>query len=785
LSEELTTAEALTLRTGFFSARATAVVQDALEGLLGRGGELLAVVGGDLLQCDVAALRVLLNLRGRYPEQTAIFVITEPAFQNAKTYHLQHRDGRSSAWVGSANFTVGGFATNLEAAMVLDSKDDDPAVIDQVRAATVATAGQPAAIALDQAVLHQLEQRVREARLGPPGTRPARPSPLIVDHCHLLLDRLDRSTTNPAPAGGGVLEVLPTGFHDLDNALAGGLRPGTLSVVASRPGAGRSTLVLNVLTQAAIVHRAAAALYSFEAPDDELVLRVVSATTRIRHLDLRHGRLDYTHWTTIADTLSRFADAPLYLDSHQPPHLDALCCTITAAVARDGVDLVAVDSPTLVLAGPRTDPHDSHVAEVLRRLKHLAMQLRIHIIVTAELERSPQPTGPYLGSRKQSAPQICDLRDRDAVMETADVVVLLHRPDTDERDHPRMGEADLLVVKNRYGVPATVTIAHQLHHARFATIGAAAPPAAPPPPTDPAPSPAPSPSMQDETEPPANGTSGDKEWLVAADDIEIMVRSTGAGHPPVIFLGRADPADDEWAALIEQLEGAARAVTYRRPRDGGPDPLSAPVADGRDHIRSAVIRLDRLLNAARISPPYVLVASSVGAWIADQYAARSPRNVAGMVLIDPVNLTPWPTLDTPPPAPDGDDGDTGWLRTPSEACYTELARPAVVRPRRTVVISSTDGRWQRHPPRTGDLTWDPATLAEIDRLWQGYQRDWVDRLNARHVVATDASHLVHRDQPDLVARIITDVVHATHASHGLRLDQGAIAARGGRIMPRQ
>ena len=533
LSEELATAAALTLRTGFFTARALAVVQDALEGLLGLGGELLAVVGGDLLQCDVAALRVLLNLRGRYPEQTAIFVVTEPAFQNAKTYHLQHRDGRSSAWVGSANLTIGGFATNLEAAMVLDSKDDDPAVIDQVRAATVATAGQPAAVALDQAVLHQLEQRVRDARLGPPGTRPARPSPLIVDHYHWLLDRLDRATTNPAPAGGGVLEVLPTGFHELDTALAGGFRPGTVSVVASRPGAGRSTLVLNVLTQAAIVHRAAAALYSFEAPDDELVLRVVSATTRIRHLDLRHGRLDYTHWTTIADTLSRFADAPLYLDSHQPPHLDALCSTITAAVARDGIDLVAVDSPSHVLAGPRTDPHDSHVAEVLRRLKHLAMQLRIHIIATAELERPPQPSGPYRAHREQPPPRVDDLRDRDAVMETADVVVLLHRPDTDERDHPRSGEADLTVVKNRYAVPATVTIAHQLHYARFTTIGAPASPASPstdtaPPPTDPTPSP----TTQDEAGPPADGTSGDKEWLVAADDIEIMVRSVGAGEPP-------------------------------------------------------------------------------------------------------------------------------------------------------------------------------------------------------------------------------------------------------------
>ena len=323
----------------------------ALDGLLGRGGGLLAVVGGDLLQCDVGALRVMLDLCRRFPDQARVFVVAEPAFQNAKTYHLGAPGRACRAWVGSANFTIGGFATDLEAAVILDSDEDDPAVVDRVRAATVATTGQPAAVVLTQAILHQLERGPRDGRLGPQGAASARPSPLIVDHCHVLLDRLDRASANPASATSGALQVLPTGFGDLDTALAGGLRPGTVSVIASRPGAGRSTFVLNLLTHAAATHRAASGMYSFEATEDELVLRVVSATTRIRHLDLQRGRIDDAQWSTLADTLGGLADAPLYLDARQPPHLDALCATITAAVARDGLDVVAVDPPSLILAG--------------------------------------------------------------------------------------------------------------------------------------------------------------------------------------------------------------------------------------------------------------------------------------------------------------------------------------------------------------------------------------------------------------------------------------------------
>jgi replicative DNA helicase len=52
----------------------------------------------------------------------------------------------------------------------------------------------------------------------------------------------------------------------------------------------------------------------------------------------------------------------------------------------------------------------------------------------------------------------------------ADMVVLLNRPDAFERDDPRGGEADLIIAKHRNGPTKTVTVAHQLHLARFANM---------------------------------------------------------------------------------------------------------------------------------------------------------------------------------------------------------------------------------------------------------------------------------------------------------------------------
>ena len=49
----------------------------------------------------------------------------------------------------------------------------------------------------------------------------------------------------------------------------------------------------------------------------------------------------------------------------------------------------------------------------------------------------------------------------------ADMVVLIHREDFYERESPRAGEADLLLVKHRNGPTATCTVAFQGHYSRF------------------------------------------------------------------------------------------------------------------------------------------------------------------------------------------------------------------------------------------------------------------------------------------------------------------------------
>lgn len=61
---------------------------------------------------------------------------------------------------------------------------------------------------------------------------------------------------------------------------------------------------------------------------------------------------------------------------------------------------------------------------------------------------------------------LSDLRESGSIEQDADVVILLHRDDMYDSQN-RSGEADLIVAKHRNGQTKTITVAAQLHFARF------------------------------------------------------------------------------------------------------------------------------------------------------------------------------------------------------------------------------------------------------------------------------------------------------------------------------
>ena len=105
---------------------------------------------------------------------------------------------------------------------------------------------------------------------------------------------------------------------------------------------------------------------------------------------------------------------------------------------------------------------------------------------------------------------------------------------------------------------------------------------------------------------------------------------SGKGAVTVVFDAHSGGAASSWFEVQPAVAQFARACVYDRAGMGFSDPSPRPGT-----AANAVDDLHKLLGAAHIAPPYILVGSSFGGGNAQLYAWRYRADVKGMVLVEP------------------------------------------------------------------------------------------------------------------------------------------------------
>lgn len=114
------------------------------------------------------------------------------------------------------------------------------------------------------------------------------------------------------------------------------------------------------------------------------------------------------------------------------------------------------------------------------------------------------------------------------------------------------------------------------------------------------------------------------------DGRRIFMACSGSGSPTVILEAGFQSWSFAWDKVAPALGKITRTCAYDRAGMGASDAAPGP-RDGLAQARDLVAAL----KAAKIAPPYVLVAHSAGAMTARLFADMAPKAVVGMVLIDP------------------------------------------------------------------------------------------------------------------------------------------------------
>ncbi|WP_061944595.1 replicative DNA helicase [Brevibacterium ravenspurgense] len=256
---------------------------------------------------------------------------------------------------------------------------------------------------------------------------------------------------------------VPTGFYEFDE-LTNGLHAGQMIVIAARPGMGKSTLALDFARSAAIHNSQTTVIFSLEMGRQELTMRLLSAESGIPLQALRHGDLDQSRdWTTLANTMGRINDAPLYMDDSPNMALTEIRAKCRRLKQQHDLKMVVIDYLQLMTSGKRVESRQQEVSEFSRSLKLLAKELEVPVIALSQLNRSSE-------QRTDKRPMVSDLRESGSIEQDADMVLLIHREDVYDPESPSAGEAQIIVAKHRNGPTGEITVAFQGAKSRFANM---------------------------------------------------------------------------------------------------------------------------------------------------------------------------------------------------------------------------------------------------------------------------------------------------------------------------
>jgi replicative DNA helicase len=315
------------------------------------------------------------------------------------------------------------------------------------------------------------------------------------DATKLALEQAEKALNS-----GGHLSGVTTGLDGI-NAKIGGLHKSDLSILAGRPGMGKTSLATNIAfacaqrfvrdqedgIDPAKSAGAPVAFFSLEMSADQLATRILAEQSNISSENLRMGKISQQEFRHLARSAGELSTLPLYIDDTPGLTIAALRARARRLKRQKGIGMIVVDYLQL-LSGSGKGGNDNRVqeiSEISRGLKQLAKELDLPVMALSQLSRAVE-------QREDKKPMLSDLRESGSIEQDADIVMFVYREDyyvaarepkrpmdgddskiyeaheTWQRDMERVyGMADLIVAKQRHGATGKVRMRFDARVTKF------------------------------------------------------------------------------------------------------------------------------------------------------------------------------------------------------------------------------------------------------------------------------------------------------------------------------
>lgn len=262
---------------------------------------------------------------------------------------------------------------------------------------------------------------------------------------------------------GAELEVVRTGFRDLDFKLGGGLRGSELVVAAGRPSMGKTAFSMCIGSSVAKAG-GVVLVFSLEMSAESLHQRNLAreAGLPLGHI-LDGKKFSDADWPHLTHAVQVMSEMQMLVDDDSGLSLAEIISRSRSVKRRCGrLDLIVIDYLGLMTGGS-DENQNLRIASYTAGLKGLAKQLGIPVLLLSQLNRD-------LEKRTNRRPQMSDLRDSGAIEQDADIILFLYRDEVYHEDSPDRGTAEVIVGKQRNGETGTVRLAFNGEFQRFADL---------------------------------------------------------------------------------------------------------------------------------------------------------------------------------------------------------------------------------------------------------------------------------------------------------------------------
>jgi replicative DNA helicase len=248
----------------------------------------------------------------------------------------------------------------------------------------------------------------------------------------------------------------PTGLAEFD-AYTGGIPSGEATIIAARPGVGKTSAVMQFLEHIGQETGTASGVFSIEMTGRSLVTRLVLSRTSLPSIGLRKGELNPKQMKIRDKALAEIAELPIYIDDSSFATI-AHVEKVSRAWIDAGIGILALDYIQLMAAGPKTlgDTRANFVGECAKAIKRVAKDNDVPFLILSQLNRE--------STKGKRTPNAADLKDSGELEQVADNIILIN-PDLDNPP-----AHDFVLAKWRNGPTGIITVNFNAEKTKFESL---------------------------------------------------------------------------------------------------------------------------------------------------------------------------------------------------------------------------------------------------------------------------------------------------------------------------